>query len=37
MATFFIQDLGLARLAKMCPRRPQAIKKAKNSIHHAFA
>ena len=26
----FVQDLGLALAAKMCPRRPQAFKKVNN-------
>ena len=30
MATIFLQDLGLALVARTCPRRPQAIRKAKN-------
>ena len=30
MATFFLQDLGLALVTKTCPHRPQAIKRAKN-------
>ena len=29
MATFFLQDLGLVLVTKTCPRRPQAIKRAK--------
>ena len=30
MATFFLQDLGLALVTKTCPHRAQAIKRAKN-------
>ena len=31
MATLFLQDLGLALVEQTCPRRAQAIKKARNS------
>ena len=30
MASFSVQDLGLAAVAKTCPHRPQASKKANN-------
>ena len=31
-ASFFLQDLGLALVAKTCPRRPQAFNKVNNGL-----